>query len=443
MDKRKRRLCIDFSQTVNQYTSLDAYPLPKLDEMINRLASYSVFSTFDLKSAYHQIQIHPEDMPYTAFEANGKLYQFTRIPFGVMNSVAVFQRAMDDIIESEKLSGTFAYLDNITVAGRSQEEHDLNVSRFMKTVAKFNLSLNDDKTVMSVSSLDILGYNVGHGRIQPDTQRLKLLQELEPPQNQKSLQRTLGMFAYYSKWIPQFSDKAYPLIHASTFPLHAEALSAFELLKSDLGNAILNCIDESLPFVVECDASDVAISATLNQNGRPVAFMSRTLHGSELGYPSVEKEATAIIEAVRKWSHLLLGRHFSLLTDQRSVAFMLDNKKRTKIKNAKIQGWRLELGAYSYSVRYRPGKENVAPDAFTRAFCASISSSNNLMNIHCGLCHPGITRMLHFVRSKNLPFSTEDVKRVCASCRVCAEVKPNFIGHRQPPSSRQLNQWSA
>ena len=349
-----------------------------------------------------------------------------------MNGVAVFQRAMDDMVESEKLLDTFTYLDNITVAGRTQEEHDYNVSRFLDAVQKYKLTLNHSKTVKSVQSLNILGYHVGYRQIQPDTLRLKPLQELEPPQTLKSLQRILGLFSYYSKWIPEFSDKVFPLLRAKSFPLEPEALSAFELLKSELGSATLSCIDESIPFVVECDASDVAVSATLNQRGRPVAFMSRTLHGSELSYPSVEKEATAIIEAVRKWSHLLSGRHFTLVTDQRSVAFMFDTKRRTKIKNDKIQGWRLELGAFSYSIRYRPGKKNAAPDALTRAFCASTNTSPSLMDIHTGLCHPGVTRMLHFVRSKNLPFSTDDVKKTCASCRICAEIKPNFF---RPPKT--------
>ena len=103
------------------------------------------------------------------------------------------------------------------------------------------------------------------------------------------------MFAYYAKWIPNFSDKIKPLTQATTFPLDATALDAFNMLKKKLESATLCSIDESLPFVVECDASEVAISATLNQGGRPVAFMSRTLQGSELHYPAVEKEAMAVV----------------------------------------------------------------------------------------------------------------------------------------------------
>ena len=119
-------------------------------------------------------------------------------------------------------------------------------------------------------------------------------------------------------------------------------------------SAALHPIDEGVPFVVECDASETTLSATLNQRGRPVAFISRTLQSSELHYPHVEKEATAIIKAVRKWEHLLARQHFMLFTDQRSMAFMLDNRKRTKIKNDKIQGWRLELASFSYTIQYRP-----------------------------------------------------------------------------------------
>ena len=398
--------------------------------MVNNLALYKVFSTFDLKSAYHQVPIKDADRKYTGFEANGRLYQFCRIPFGVTNGVAVFQRAMDKFVEEESLKETFPYLDNITVAEHDQREHDDNVKKFREAVQRRQLTLNESKTVESKTSINLLGYCVGNGLIAPDQERLRPLREFPPPENLQSLKRVVGMFAYYAKWVPNFSEKMQPLSQATTFPLDGNALSAFTTLKKELEKASLHSIDESLPFIVETDASETALSATLNQGGRPVAFMSRTLQGSELHYPAVEKEAMAIIEAVRKWRHFLAGRHFTLKTDQQSVAFMFDNRKRTKVKNNKIQDWRLELASFSYTVEYRPGKDNVAPDSFTRAFTASMPTTS-LSEIHVALCHPGVTRMLHFVRSKNLPYSTEDVKKVCSNCRACAELKPQFYRPEQ------------
>ena len=131
-----------------------------------------------------------------------------------------------------------------------------------------------------------------------------------------------------------------------------------------------------------------------------MVFMSRTLQGCERNYTAVEKEATACIEALRKWRHWLLQQHFVLITDPRAVSFMLDNTCSTKIKNNKIQQWRIELAEYSYTIKYRPGPRNVGPDSLTRAYCSAIIPSV-LMNIHNELSHPGVTRMLHYVKIKN------------------------------------------
>ena len=427
----KKRLCIDYSQTINLFTLLDAYPLPRIDDLINGLASYKIFSTFDLKSAYHQIPIDESDKPYTAFEACGKLWEFNSIPFGVTNGVPQFQRVMDALVEEDGLKGTFPYLDNVTVGGNCQKEHDENVSQFLQSIRKRGLRLNQNKTISSVSCINILGYSVGNGIIKPDPERLKPLLELPAPHNAKSLKRVLGMFAYYAKWIANFSNRIERLKNATSFPLNVEAVRDFEKIKEDIAKASLAAIDENLLFIVECDASEVAVSATLNQGGRPVAFMSRTFHASERHYPAVEKEATAIIEAVRKWNHFLARGQFTLVTDQRSVAFMFDRKRRSKIKNNKIQSWRLELASLAYNIHFRPGKDNIAPDTLTRAFCVN-SHNRNLQELHENLCHPGISRLAHYVRAKNLPFSVEDVKKVCLSCQVCAELKPRFC---KPPQN--------
>ena len=101
-------MCIDYSQTVNLFTELDAYPLTKIEFLVNELAKYRVFSTFDLRSAYYQILIAEKDRPFTALEACGKLWEFTRIPFGVTNGVPAFQRDMNNLIQAENLKKHFS-----------------------------------------------------------------------------------------------------------------------------------------------------------------------------------------------------------------------------------------------------------------------------------------------------------------------------------------------
>ena len=293
-ETQKPRMCIDYSQTINLFTLLDAYPLPKIDSVIHQLAKYRQFSTFDLRNAYHQIPICESDKQYTAFEAAGKLWEFNRVPFGVTNGVPVFQRLIDDVVEKDSLKDTFPYLDNVTIGGFSKEQHDKNVERFLESLKKRNLLLNHKKTISSVDEISILGYCVGNGCIKPDPDRLRPLLDLPVPHNAKSLKRALGLFAYYAKWIANFPEKIKNLKNTKIFPMDERSVTEFESLKKEIAGASLSAIDETLPFIVECDASETAVSATLNQGGRPVAFTSRTLQPSERHYPAVEKEATLL-----------------------------------------------------------------------------------------------------------------------------------------------------
>ena len=183
-----------------------------------------------------------------------------------------------------------------------------------------------------------------------------------------------------------------------------DALDSFNILKKDIVESVVCDVDESKPFVVETDASDFAIAATLSQGGRPVAFFSRTPGKGQIDYHPVEKEAHAIIEAIRYWRHLS-GKHFRLITDQKSVSFMFNSKCAGKVKNDKIQCWRLELASYNFDISYRPGAENIPADTFTRLYCSSISLGS-LNQLHISLCHPGIRRL--------------------SSCQVCAGCKPKY-----------------
>jgi len=133
---------------------------------------------------------------------------------------------------------------------------------------------------LTTRKLSILDYEIEEGEIRPDPERLQPLRKLPVPENTRSLNRCLGFFSYYSKWIPKFSDRLRPLTVNEGFPLNEAAVRAFEDLKQAIEDAAVVAVDESEPFEVETDASEVAIAATLNQNGRPVAFFSRMLQGS-------------------------------------------------------------------------------------------------------------------------------------------------------------------
>ena len=419
-------MVIDYSETINLYTEQDAYPMPNVLQMVQEISQYKYFATFDLKSAYHQIPIREEDCKYTAFEADGQLWEFTTIPFGVTNGVSAFQRTIDKVIKVEQLRDTFAYVDNVTICGKTKEELEANLLAFYKVVEKYNLTLNNDQTILLAESISILGYTISHNCISPDQSRLKPLLEMGPPTSLKAQKRIVGMFAYYSKFIENFSDKMYPLNHNTQFPVPNSVLEAFRRLKLDLRDAALQAIDFDEQFVVETDASDFCIAATLNQQGRPVAFFSRTLNPNEIKHHAVEKEAAAIVESIRTWRHFLISQKFKLITDQKSISFMFDNHKKSKIKNVKISRWRVELSQYKFDIQYRPGKENVAADTFSRI--ASVGHPlQELHDLHEQLCHPGVTRLSHFVRSRNLPFTQDHVRTITNNCKSCSYYKPQFI----------------
>ena len=174
-ESHKKSLAIDYSQTINRFTLLDAFPLPRINDLVNDIAQYRVFSTIDLWSAYHQVPLKEEDKQYTAFESRNNLYQFTRLPFGVTNGVTCFQREMMKFVEQNNLNAVFPYLDNITICGKDQQEHDANLDKFLAAATRKNICYNDSKSVFSTRKLAILGYVIEEGVIRPDPERLSPL----------------------------------------------------------------------------------------------------------------------------------------------------------------------------------------------------------------------------------------------------------------------------
>ena len=195
-NRRRKRLCVDYSQTINLYTNVDAYPLPRIYEMVNRLSKYKFFSTYDLKSAYYQIRLQESQRKYTAFECLGDLYEFVGMPFGVTNGVPCFQRSMDDLVNEEGLKDTFPYLDNVSIGGVDEVDLKRNYLAFQEMIKRRNITLNNAKTVQNALSIDTLGYRISQNSTKPDPEQLRPLLEFPPPSNAVSFKRALGMFAY-------------------------------------------------------------------------------------------------------------------------------------------------------------------------------------------------------------------------------------------------------
>ena len=206
------RMVIDYSRTVNQYTIPDSYPVPRIDDIVNKLAQHKRYTTLDLRAAYHQVLLPQSDREFTSFEAAGRLYQFKRLPFGLTNAVSAFQRLMDKIVEDNKLLGVYVYMDNITVAGDTQEEHDSNLRKFLDVARGKNLTFNEGKTILNTENVTLLGYQISHNLLKPDPERVKPLLELPTPSSIPSLKRTIGLFAYYAKWIHNYSNTIRPLL---------------------------------------------------------------------------------------------------------------------------------------------------------------------------------------------------------------------------------------
>ena len=275
----KKRLVVDYSNTINLQTFIDAYPMPRIDDLVAEVSQNKWFSKIDLKSAYHQIKLDPSDYKLTAFEACGKLFEFTKLPFGITNAVAIFQRVMTNFVEKFNIKKTYPYLEDIIIAGNSEKEHDENLKHFREAAIFANIYLNDAKCEYRVSKIAFLGYLIENNTLKPDPERLRALMEFPIPNSPKKLDRLIGFFAYYAKWIPNCSNLTKTLSNSRKLfvkkePLPKSCIDTISTLKEALRTASLTSINHKLPIVIETDASDSAIGSSLSQEGKPVAFFS-------------------------------------------------------------------------------------------------------------------------------------------------------------------------
>ncbi|KAJ4728107.1 Retrotransposon protein, putative, Ty3-gypsy subclass [Melia azedarach] len=391
------RMCIDY-RALNKVTIKNRYPIPRVDDLFDRLGHARWFSKLDLRSGYWQVRIAEGDEPKTTCVTRYGSYEFLVMPFGLTNAPATFCTLMNKIFHPFLDKFVVVYLDDIVVYSESLKEHVEHLRRVFQVLRENELYVKREKCSFAQEEVMFLGHKISGGRIYMDTAKVRAIQEWKPPTSVTELRSFLGLVNYYRRFIQGYSKRATPLTNLlkkkEVWEWTATCQDSFNDLKQAITEEpVLALPDYSKPFEVHTDASDYAIGGVLMQDGHPIAYESRKLNDTERRYPVHDKEMTAIIHCLRVWRHYLLGGRFVIKTDNVATSYF-QNQKKLSPKQAR---WQDFLAEFDYVMEYKPGRANVVADALSRkAEFASMSrpECNILERVKEGLNHDAFAKSL-------------------------------------------------
>ncbi|KAJ9533253.1 hypothetical protein QJQ45_018374 [Haematococcus lacustris] len=361
------RMCVDY-RALNKLTVRDRYPLPRIDDLFDKLQGKTIFSSLDLQSGYHQIRITPEDVPKTAFVTLEGQFQYKVLSFGLTNAPATLQRVMSRVFEKQLKEGfVLVYLDDILVMSSSPEEHAMHLKEVLQVMKDNQLYAKLSKCGLYRPELKFLGHIVGRQGIAVDPAKVQVIKEWPVPTSLKELQAFLGLANFFRRFIAGYSTIAAPLTHLTGEKVAAgtnwqqlgePALRAFNALKQALcSTPVLALPDPNQPFEVWSDASLVGTGGVLLQGGRVVAYTSHKFSPAQMKYTTGEQELLGIIRALQEWRCYLDGAvHVTIVTDHNPLIYL---KTQTNLSRRQAR-WMEFLARFNHHIEYKPGKGNVA-----------------------------------------------------------------------------------
>ncbi|GBG86552.1 hypothetical protein CBR_g41615 [Chara braunii] len=324
------RMCIDY-RGLNAITVKNAEPLPRIDDLLDRVQGCKYYSKIDLKSDYHQTAIRPEDQHKTAFQTRYGLYEFVVMPFGLCNAPGTFQYAMNRIFHDHLDKFVVVYLDDILIFSKSVEEHAHPVETVLSLLRQHKYKVNLEKCEFGRTKILYLGHEVSVEGIRPEDAKVASIRDWPRPQTVTEVRSFLGMCDYYRNFVKNYSKIASPLTDLTQLDMpwdkSDECEAVFKRLKHALMNhEVLMVPDPQKPFIVTTDASQYDIGAVLAQqhekNLRPIEYMSKKMPSKKLAKSTYERELYALYKALVHWRHFLLGRFFYFRTDHQSLKWI-------------------------------------------------------------------------------------------------------------------------
>ncbi|CAH2106577.1 unnamed protein product [Euphydryas editha] len=376
----KWRMVIDYRR-LNEITIDDRYPLPNIIDLFDKLGKSLYFTTLDLASGYHQIEVEEQDREKTAFSTQHGHYEFLRMPFGLKTAPATFQRTMDNVLRGLQGLHCMVYLDDVIVFSTSLGEHIHKLQTVFERLRQTNLKVQLDKSEFLRKEVIYLGHTITKDGLRPNDDKIAAVMNYPIPKTTTEIKSFLGLIGYYRRFIKDFAHVTKPLTSClkkrNKIIMDQNYVDAFNRCKELLTHApLLQYPDYDKTFILTTDASNVALGAVLSQgpigSDKPVAYASRTLSDTEARYSTIERECLAIVWAIKHFRPYLYGRKFIIYTDHKPLAW-LDSYKDT---SSKLTRWRLRLQDFDYEIIYEKGNQNSNADALSRIKVNATNSDN-------------------------------------------------------------------
>ena len=368
------RVCGDFRLTVNPVVREDRYPVPRIEDLYAQLSGGKKFTKLDLSNAYLQLVVDEESKKFLTINTHRGLYQYNRLPFGVSSAPAIFQRVMDTLLKG--IPNCMAYLDDILVTGKTEQDHLNTLNRVLDVLSKAGLRLRKSKCTFMADDVAYLGFRVDSKGLSVLPEKTRAVLDAPTPRNREELQSFLGMVNFYGRFIPNCSSllaPLYSLLRADQkWRWTAKETKVVSVVKEKICKApVLMHFDVRKPIVLSCDASPYGLGVVLAHSvggfEHPVAFASRVLSSAEKNYSQIEREALSIVYGVQKFYQYLYGQRFVITTDHKPLlGIMGESRGVPQMVSPRLRKWSLILSTYNYSLEYRPGKDNAHADGLSR-----------------------------------------------------------------------------
>ncbi|XP_055951586.1 uncharacterized protein LOC129987653 [Argiope bruennichi] len=367
------RPCIDYRK-LNSVIKTEYFPLPNLEERVERVSAAKFITVLDLAKGYWQIPMTKNASRLAAFVTNFGTYLPLRMPFGLVNAPYFFSKMMAEILGNcEKYA--VPYLDDIAIYSETWEEHLKHVDEVLKRIGAANLTVKPSKCQLAQSRTKYLGHMVGDGVRTPAEAKIKAVIDFPTPKTKTQIRAFLGLAGYYAHYVEKFSVIATPLTNALKGRMTKEQIrwtpeceQAFQELKMSLTKKpVLHAPDYTKKFIVQTDASDVGMGVVMSQldsegKEHPILYLSKKFSDAEKKYSTTEKECASIVYAIKKLKFYLDGQHFTIVTDHNPLVWLKTNAG----NNPRLMRWSLALQPYNYTVTHKPGSKHQNADGLSR-----------------------------------------------------------------------------